>query len=440
MKKGLLILILNCFVALGFCQKVLTHDSFIGQKLIYVESDNGLHCLSLENGREIWYFAAISGDTPAVDQNQGFVYYQSNTRFWKLDARTGVQLDYVAVPSPAKATCTNTILIDDAHGYFLATIWSEQAMAYSGTIRVYDSDLDTVWTITGLNTNWKATISYNDGLLFVGTGETFAYSYNWDWYGGELEDCRVIAYNIADGSVEWTFEVDDTASYQLGGRGIMNVIYCNGYLIAETQGGGTAPVQLYEIYVLDASDGSLLKTYNTWAAKTSSCGVPCFSYGRLFSGDIISGDAIVTQLGTGTKDDWESAFGDPKINPMSAPATALATLDVTPTHVGQVAGAKQGGMVKDGIAYFTDGLAVNGGVIAFDVETLSVIRKYDSEQNWDSSPLVTERKNGDLVLLIKESVTSRVIAYKVDDGTLLWTSDNNMPGTVFFGFSYYDNP
>ena len=161
------------------------------QKYILVQASNspgGLHCLNLETGAQLWWFDPQSnflGLTPAVDQANGFIYYQTRNRLWKINALNGALLDYVALTSAGSMGSGNTILINDAHGYFV-TQCSYTEEAYGGVVKVFDANLDFVWEATGLNLCLKTVMAYNDGVLYVPIGNEWPAAV--EWYAGELEN------------------------------------------------------------------------------------------------------------------------------------------------------------------------------------------------------------------------------------------------------------
>jgi hypothetical protein len=410
------------------------------EKHILVESVYGLHCINLENGEKLWTFtndgidAVIQGTTPAVDQTNGFIYYQANNRLYKINALNGAMIAKKVVASPAQVASGNTILVNDAHGYHILTFWYTNS-AYSGTIRCYDINLNLEWIVTGLNSTYKNCITYYDGVVFNGTGDNFGGDPE-TWYAGLQEDCKVIAYNIADGSVKWTTVLSDPVDkiYQAMGYGVMQSIYCNGYLIVAQESARTdCPTK---ILVLDASDGSIVKSY-TASNWSGACGHPAFSYGRLFKGDLRTNKVLGWQIGTGDKNDF-APFGTHKLNSDNAPDTALAALDANITALSSISGGTQGGIIYNGQAFFNNDGPGNG-VVCFDIETLAVIRNYTSDTTWDSSPMVVKNVADQDVLLVKENTNKRVKAMLVSDGSTLWYSDADMEGNLFFGFTYYES-
>ena len=103
-------------------------------------------------------------------------------------------------------------------------------------------------------------------------------------------------------------------------------------------------------------------------------------------------------------------------------------------------GYSQGGVVVDGIAYFTADDAVPTGfpsVAAFDAQSGKAIRAYAFENTYDSSPLVLRNQAGRSLVLAHEWIYQRTRALHQDDGTLAWTSPENQPGSYFSGYSYY---
>jgi len=405
------------------------------QKHILVESNFGLHCLNLENGEKLWAFindgldTVIHGLTSAVDQTNNLIYYQANNKLYKINALNGSMIAKRGVAVPNKCASGNTILVDDGHGYHILTYWYDN-FAYSGTIRCYDIDLILEWEVTGLNTTYKNVLCYHDGFVYTGTGDNFGGVVH-EYYAGLQEDCRVIAYDITDGHVEWTAVLSSPANkiYQEEGYGILQCIYCNGYLIvAQESARADCPTK---ILLIDISDGSVVRSYEAedWSG---ACGHPAFSYGRLYKGDLNTNSVLVWQIGTGAKDDF-APFGTHKTNDDNAPDTALATIDANITAIGSVANGNQGIVIKDGIVYANKG----SGVVAFDVDTLAVIKTYVSGTSWDSSPMVIENIAEEDILLIKENANKRVIALDVVTGDQLWVSDADMEGNLFFGFNYF---
>lgn len=407
------------------------------QKHILVESDLGLYCLNLENGETLWSFvhdgtdAVIHGCTPAVDQTNGFIYYQSYNRLYKINAINGAMIAKQTVASPSFAESGNTVLVNDVHGYHILTYWYATA-AYSGTIRCYDINLVLEWTVTGLNTTYKNVLCYHDGVVFTGTGDNFGNAEQILWYTGELEQCRIIAYNISDGSIKWTYDPHPLDTWDLNNRrGILECIYCNGYIVAETQTCGTKAM---EVFVLNATTGALVRGY-THVAAASSCGRPALSKGKMFSGDLLTNTTLVTVVGTGAEDDF-APFGTNKTNSMESPDTALAIIANPIVSGGSVAEGNQGIVVYNSIVYANK---ETGGVVAFDVDTLAAVLTYTSGTLWDSSPMVVKNIADEDIILVKENANKRVKAMYVSDGSTYWVSDADMEGNLFFGFVYYES-
>jgi hypothetical protein len=146
---------------------------------------------------------------------------------------------------------------------------------------------------------------------------------------------------------------------------------------------------------------------------------------------------MVFQIGSGAKDNF-GPFGTQQKNDIVAPATALDTLDANITLVGSVIGGDQGSVIVDGICYCAYGTN-NQGIVAFDIETLEIIRQYETGNSYDASPLVVENIDGDLCILIHEDQNERTICRRVDDGSLVWVS-GSQPGNTIFGLTYYESP
>ncbi|MDB5085061.1 MAG: hypothetical protein JWN30_1947, partial [Bacilli bacterium] len=120
----------------------------------------------------------------------------------------------------------------------------------------------------------------------------------------------------------------------------------------------------------------------------------------------------------------------------------------------QVKGYAQGGTVVNGIAYFTansyqEKLDEQGNLshvdkkepfpylVAFDVNTLEVIRTYPFENTYDSTPLVIQNQNGQWLVLAHEYTKGRTVAMYQETGEVAWISEENQPGGMFFGFTFY---
>jgi len=107
----------------------------------------------------------------------------------------------------------------------------------------------------------------------------------------------------------------------------------------------------------------------------------------------------------------------------------------------------QGGVVIDGVAYFTaNDHSRRPGVertmdfpcvVAFDLGTFKKIREYGFEYTYDSSPLVFQKRDGTWLVIAHEYKNARTVAMNRDTGKLEWTSAANQPGSYFFGYSYF---
>ena len=133
---------------------------------------------------------------------------------------------------------------------------------------------------------------------------------------------------------------------------------------------------------------------------------------------------------------------------LASPVLAQQNTDcVNPTSDLGVEFYAQGGVVVDGIAYFTsdDGDYVPTGlrssdfhsVVAFDVHTLQKVRTYHSSQTYDSSPFLFQKRDGTWLVIAREHENQRTVAFQGDNGQLEWTSADNQPGSYFFGYSSY---
>jgi hypothetical protein len=107
----------------------------------------------------------------------------------------------------------------------------------------------------------------------------------------------------------------------------------------------------------------------------------------------------------------------------------------------------QGGVVVDGVAYFTandhcrrQGVTRTENfpcVVAFDTRTFRKLRTYKFSYTYDSSPLVFPKKDGTWLVIAHEHKKARTLALNRDTGEVEWTSAANQPGSMFFGYSYF---
>ena len=274
-----------------------------GSRIILTAVANGLHALCGETGKELWWIkqGATGGVTPGVDQKQGWVFYQCSGKVLKVHATTGEVLKSVAVALPNRCSSWNTVLVNDGHGYFVATRWYGKA-EWDSAIRVYDRDLNLVWEHAGLPIGKKTTLTYADGKLVSSGGNCWSKRYTGDRWK------RVTAYSIADGQIAWEL---DASKFQFSI--IMNVPYYNGFLYAETQNGPHAS----QILRIDAATGKLMEAYD-YGRPISSCAASIIARGRILSGDLHQHRLVVTKIAEGSRVDWPGPFGDPQTNQSSA--------------------------------------------------------------------------------------------------------------------------
>lgn len=274
-----------------------------GTKLILMACQNGLHAMSGETGKDVWWVKRRSngGVTPCVDQDNGWIFYQCNGQVLKVRAADGEILESVSVASPTKCVSWNTLLVNDSHGYFVATYWYG-AKEWDAAIRVFDKDLNPVWEKTGLPIGKKATLTYAEGKLVSGSGNQWHAEYKGDGWK------YIAAYAIASGEVAWKCDLSKYAYIC-----ILNVPYYNGFFYAETQDGKSVTSKVFRI---NASDGKLEEVLDYGRAITS-CATSIIARGKIFSGDLHEGRIVVTEIAEESNLDWPGPFGDPQTNQMA---------------------------------------------------------------------------------------------------------------------------
>lgn len=277
------------------------YTRYDSSKVILGAFHNGLHAFDLDSGKERWWLekSSIGGITPCVDQKNHFVYYQYDGGLAKIDARSGQVIKQVVVAPPNITVSWNTVLIDDANGYYIATYWYGKPVRDSA-IRVYNIDLELQWEQKSLTAGKKATLSYAQGKLITGTG-------NWwteEYFGDDWK--RLTAWSIKDGAIAWECKLDE-----YGFCAIYNVPYFNGYFYAETQ---DPPGFSSRLFRIDARDGTI-ESILEYGRPIFACATPVIAHGMMFSGDLVSRDGIVvTRLALGSKADWKGPFSDPQTN------------------------------------------------------------------------------------------------------------------------------
>lgn len=283
-----------------------------GSKLLLTACRNGLHAVSSETGRDVWWVkrSSTGGITPCVDQANGFVFYQCNARVLKIRAESGEVVKEVSVPQPHVCISWNTVLVNDSNGYFVATRWYGKPEWDSAT-RVYDRDLNLVWEKAGLPNGKKDTLTYAEGKLVCGSGNGWSKKYT-----GSKWKC-IVAYSIVDGSEAWRCDLSgqDYTS-------IANLPYFDGHLYGEN---GGSPPQTSKSFRINMADGKLEEVYN-YERMITSCATHIIAHGRILSGDLWQDATVVTRIAEGSKASWPGPFGDPQTNQMAVPREAGARL------------------------------------------------------------------------------------------------------------------
>lgn len=276
-----------------------------GTQLIFMACQNGLHAMSGETGKDVWWMKERStgGITPCVDQQQGWVFYQCDGKVLKVRATDGEILKEAAIRPPNICISWNTVLVTDSHGYFVATRWYGRP-EWDSAIRVFDKDLNLVWERTGLPIGKKDTLTYAEGRLVTGSGNHWSKKYEGDKWK------YVAAYSITDGSVLWKCDLSHIAYESL-----FNLPCFNGYLYAETTGGDYGPSKLLRIR---ASDGKLMEVLD-YRRSISSCAPCIIAHGKVLSGDLGEDRVAVTEIAENSKADWPGPFGDPQTNHFGLP-------------------------------------------------------------------------------------------------------------------------
>ncbi len=288
------------------------HD---GSTLILAPSKNGLHAISSEDGAVIWHVERSSkgGVTPCVDQKNALVYYQCDGEFLKISALDGNLLQSVKVPPPNATVSWNTVLVNDSHGYFLATYWFDhKKREWNAGLRVYDQDLNLVWEKTGLPLCKKNTLTYVDGKLITGCGNWWSDNYPGKEAHAGAEWKYIPAYSIKTGELLWKC---DLSEYEL--HAVNNAPYFNGFLYAECASPDREDASS-KIFKINAHTGKLVEVFE-YQCPVNSCAQCIISGGRLYSGSLRQDRTAIIELAKGSAYEWQSAFGDPQTNTYAVP-------------------------------------------------------------------------------------------------------------------------
>jgi hypothetical protein len=276
-----------------------------GSKLILMACRNGLHAVSSETGQDTWWVRenAIGGITPCVDQANGWVYYQCTGKVLKIRADKGEILKSTEVAHPVGGISGNTVLVKDSYGYFVATRWYG-AKEWDSAIRVFDQNLNLLWERTKLPSGKKDTLTYANGKLVTGSGNSWSKNYTGhDWK-------YIAAYAIGSGRVIWKCGLDDHEYLS-----IANVPYYNGFFYAETQDRSPYKSKLFRI---QASDGRLAEVLE-YGRPILSCAPCIIARGKIFSGDLWEDRIVVTRIAENSKADWPGPFCHPQTNQNALP-------------------------------------------------------------------------------------------------------------------------
>lgn len=283
-------------------------------QLILMACENGLHAMSGETGQEIWWVKETSsgGVTPAVDQKKGLVYYQCDGKLFKIKAENGEVLNSISVESPNNCVAWNTVLVNDSHGYFVATRWYGKP-EWDCAMRVYDGNPNLVWEHTGLPNGKKDTFTYAEGKILAGSGNHWGKKYD----QGDGKWKVMTAYSISDGKVAWVCDLSHI-SYE----SLSNAPYYNGFFYAEITGDKFGPSHLLRIR---ASDGKIMEDLN-YGRSIDSCAPCIIGCGRLLSGNLQEDRIVVTKIAENSDSDWPGPFGHPQTNQFSIPREKRAKL------------------------------------------------------------------------------------------------------------------
>lgn len=278
---------------------------------IIISCQDGLHCISIEDGNELWHYPGYSPvyhAIPAINERQELIYYQDQNRLSILNANTGTPIK-IRNDLPKITMHTNTLITDDEYGKFIASLWFDiYERSNLGTLIVMDSMLNTVWE-KRIHLDNLSTISYNKGKIFTGQASGF-YPEQYTALIDSLNWKYISAFNIQNGSTIWETKMD-----KFKYTDIIDVLFCNNSLYAMDDSPGYNENRF--LLRLDADNGAILDTFN-YNFPWSVCATPIITNGTLIEG------GMAIHLGSGEKTDWESQYNS-QMNHFNAPENAIKT-------------------------------------------------------------------------------------------------------------------
>ena len=243
-----------------------------------------------------------------MDQDKGWIFYQNDGKIVKVRAQDGKVLKETAVDKPCRCISWNTILVNDSHGYYVATYWLDffdkdgktKKLTWNSALRVYDGDLNLVWERNPVPGGKKSTITYAHGKLVMGSGNDRCRYKGTDWK-------FIPAYSIKTGELLWKCDLS-----QHDYLAILNVPYYNGCFYAETI---SRPGKVFRI---NAWTGALEEVID-YGVGIGSCAPCIIARGMILSGDLGRDGIVATVVAEGSTTDWPGPFYDPQTNTYAAP-------------------------------------------------------------------------------------------------------------------------
>jgi len=272
----------------------MAYYEHLSKGYLYVSANNGLHCLNFDTGELLWHFQAeISANpvTPVVDDENGWLYYQSDNKMWKLDAVSGKVIWNKPISGNTSTNYWATILLNDKYaGYQVLAHWLLQNKSetnespYSTVIYSFSSDGVTNWKIR-LDECVSKSLTCYKGVVAV---QSF----------GNL----VRGFNATNGEPLWQFDSKDSYS-SARNFGTAMIVVGERLVIVTTEEGDPWGPDNGRLFFLDPPTGRKLGELDLGMPR-SSCAYPIASEGVILVPNLYNHSIEAWKVGEGDKIDF----------------------------------------------------------------------------------------------------------------------------------------
>lgn len=273
-------------------------------------AEKGIRCINSENGRRVWWKWSFYEVGCAIDTANDLLYWQyqniggQNGQLSKIDALTGEVYDSVHVGVGTSGAWIPVYINDNYVSDKILTQWYTGSF-FDCTIKLFDSDLNEVWSIGPENNDslafsYKSQFTYHEGTVYVPYGNGFIHPDGLPFASNKWRKIR--AYNVTDGSLKWTCDLSADSTTM-----VQHMIVYNGFLYAFAE---SVPYD-FRYYKIRLSDGAVLEN-NVYPYQVSACANPCISHGKLLIGGTGAlKKTLIIKLNNcnNAQEQWQGAYG-----------------------------------------------------------------------------------------------------------------------------------